>query len=179
MDRLDIKLAKTSAGADISLRITNNVGATAMSVSNVGSIATIAGATFSLGGRITFQSPSSGQLTISNGSFNDFTRFQLGGTSSSFPALGRSATFLTVHLADGTAGGGVQLSEGASIDFGTTTGSKIGNSTSQKIGFWNATPAIQPTAVADASGGATVDTEARAALNDLLARMRTIGLMAP
>jgi hypothetical protein len=34
----------------------------------------------------------------------------------------------------------------------------------------------QQTAVADASGGSTVDTEARAAINALLARARTLGL---
>jgi hypothetical protein len=36
----------------------------------------------------------------------------------------------------------------------------------------------QGSAVADASGGSTVDTEARAAINDLLARLRTHGLIA-
>ncbi len=36
----------------------------------------------------------------------------------------------------------------------------------------------QGAAVADATGGATVDTEARAALNDLLAKLRTHGLIA-
>lgn len=46
------------------------------------------------------------------------------------------------------------------------------------LGFFGASPAAQPTAVADASGGATVDTEARAALNALLARLRTLGLIA-
>lgn len=46
------------------------------------------------------------------------------------------------------------------------------------IGFFGATPAAQPTAVGDAAGGATVDTEARAALNALLARLRTLGIIA-
>lgn len=36
----------------------------------------------------------------------------------------------------------------------------------------------QQTAVADATGGATVDTEARTAINSLLARCRTLGLIA-
>lgn len=36
----------------------------------------------------------------------------------------------------------------------------------------------QQTAVADATGGSTVDTEARAAINALLARCRTLGLIA-
>lgn len=46
------------------------------------------------------------------------------------------------------------------------------------LGFFGATPAAQPVAVADAAGGATVDAEARTALNDLLARLRTLGLIA-
>jgi hypothetical protein len=60
----------------------------------------------------------------------------------------------------------------------TTTGTKIGTATTQKLGFWNATPIAQPAAVADASGGANVDTEARTQLNDLLAKLRTTGLIA-
>ena len=60
----------------------------------------------------------------------------------------------------------------------TTTGTRIGTATAQRLGFWNATPVIQPTAVADATGGATIDTEARAAINALLARMRTVGMIA-
>lgn len=46
------------------------------------------------------------------------------------------------------------------------------------LGFFGATPAAQPVAVADAAGGATVDAEARTALNALLARLRTLGLIA-
>jgi hypothetical protein len=37
----------------------------------------------------------------------------------------------------------------------------------------------QGAAVADAAGGATIDTEARAAINALLARVRAHGLIAP
>lgn len=41
-----------------------------------------------------------------------------------------------------------------------------------------ATPIFQAAAVADATGGSPVDVEARAALNALLARLRTAGLLA-
>lgn len=57
-------------------------------------------------------------------------------------------------------------------------GIKIGTATSQLVGFYNATPVNQPDAVADAAGGATVDTQARTQLNLLLARMRELGLIA-
>lgn len=39
----------------------------------------------------------------------------------------------------------VQFLDGRNIQTGLTTGTKIGTSTSQKIGFWNKTPVIQPT----------------------------------
>jgi hypothetical protein len=56
----------------------------------------------------------------------------------------------------------------------TTTGTKIGTGTTQKLAFWNATPVVQPTAVADATDAASVITQ----LNALLSRMRTLGLIA-
>ena len=46
------------------------------------------------------------------------------------------------------------------------------------LAFFGATATTQPTAVADAAAGATVDAEARTALNDLLARLRTLGIIA-
>lgn len=70
------------------------------------------------------------------------------------------------------------LADTVDIAFNTTTGSKLGTATTQKIAFWNATPIVQPAAVADASGGVVIDIEARAALNALLAKIRTTGLIA-
>jgi hypothetical protein len=68
----------------------------------------------------------------------------------------------------------VIVSEAVNFVFGTTTGTRFGNATNQRIGFWNATPAVQPTAVADATDAASVITQ----LNALLARLRTIGIIA-
>jgi hypothetical protein len=68
---------------------------------------------------------------------------------------------------------GVGLAESANIIAGTTTGSKIGTATTQKLGFWNAAPAVQPAAVADATSEADAVTK----LNDLLAKLRTIGII--
>ena len=48
------------------------------------------------------------------------------------------ALALKLSLAGGT------LDEAANIALGTTTGSKIGTSASQKLGFYNATPIVQP-----------------------------------
>lgn len=41
------------------------------------------------------------------------------------------------------------FNDGTAINFGTTNGTKIGNSTSQKIGFFGATPVVQQTAGVD------------------------------
>lgn len=43
------------------------------------------------------------------------------------------------------------LAEGANIATGTTTGSKIATSVSQKLGFWNATPIVQPAGASQAA----------------------------
>jgi len=77
---------------------------------------------FSTRGRI--DSPADGVLTLKNNAETDFTRLQLGGTTTSFPALGRSGTTLAVQFADGTAGG--KLSVG-------TTQSKVGGTIDQKF----------------------------------------------
>jgi hypothetical protein len=73
-----------------------------------------------------------------------------------------------------TSAGVLQVAEAGNIAVGTTTGTKIGTATTQKLGFYNATPVVQPTAVADATDAATVITQ----LNALLAKLRTLGIIA-
>jgi hypothetical protein len=64
-----------------------------------------------------------------------------------------------------TANGGITLGDGQNIAFNTTTGTKIGTATTQKIGFWNATPIVQPTTavasatVAHTGGGTNIKTD--------------------
>jgi hypothetical protein len=70
--------------------------------------------------------------------------------------------------------GSITLADAANLAVGTSTGTKIGTATTQKLGFWNASPAAQPTAVADATDAASVITQ----VNALLSRLRTIGLIA-
>lgn len=93
-------------------------------------------------------------------------------------------TRLTLH-ADGAtfdvaiiANQGIQIADAKNVVLNTSTGTKWGTATTQKQAWWNATPVVQPTAVADASGGAIIDVEGRAALNALLARLRTLGIIA-
>jgi hypothetical protein len=73
-----------------------------------------------------------------------------------------------------TSAGVLQVADAGNIQVGTTTGTKIGTATTQKIGFYDATPVVQPTAVADATDAATVITQ----LNALLAKLRTLGIIA-
>ena len=68
----------------------------------------------------------------------------------------------------------LHLADAGDITVGTTTGTKIGTATTQKLGFYNATPVVQPTAVANATTAVDVITQ----LNDLLAKLRTLGIIA-
>jgi hypothetical protein len=96
--------------------------------------------------------------------------------------VGGVRKFRTTFSADGSSfvdvfevtSGGVEIVDGRNIILNTTNGTKIGTATSQKLGFFNATPVVQPTAVADATGAGDVVTQ----LNALLTRMRNLGLIA-
>jgi hypothetical protein len=72
------------------------------------------------------------------------------------------ATTLTGLL---TANGGITLGDAQNIAFNTTTGTKIGAATTQKLSFWNATPIVQPTTavssatVASPGGGTNLKTD--------------------
>jgi hypothetical protein len=63
----------------------------------------------------------------------------------------------------------VTLDEGININTGTSTGSKVGSSSTQKVGFWGATPIVRPT-VTGSKGG-------NVALTDLLAKLASAGLI--
>jgi hypothetical protein len=115
---------------------------------------------------------------------NANTLICIGGSSSSFPAIRRNGTALNFRIGDDSAdcditaaaltlSGNLTIST-KNIVTDTTTGTKIGTGTTQKLAFWNATPVVQPTAVADATDAASVITQ----LNALLSRMRTLGLIA-
>jgi len=62
-----------------------------------------------------------------------------------------------VHLGVSTnlyatlASSAITVAEGINLAAGTTTGTKIGTATNQKLGFWNATPVIQQTTGASAA----------------------------
>jgi len=78
------------------------------------------------------------------------------------------------------------LDEGTNIISGTTTGTKIGTATTQKLSFWNATPIIQPTTAVTAStlvsnAGTTLtstDTFDGYTLAQIVKALRNTGLLA-
>lgn len=82
-------------------------------------------------------------------------------------------------------GGALALPEAANLSVGTTTGTKIGTATTQKLGFWNATPVVRPAAyvitnvttdrVLDAN--ATTLDEVADVLGTLIADLQSIGLI--
>lgn len=65
--------------------------------------------------------------------------------------------------------------DGVNLTFGTTTGTQIGTSSSQKLGFFGATPVVRPTMGA-ATAGATYTSAEQAMLNAVYAAVRALGL---
>lgn len=63
----------------------------------------------------------------------------------------------------------MEIAEGGNVTLGTATGSKFGTSSSQKLGFWGATPITRPT-VSGAKAG-------NAALTSLLSQLAAAGLI--
>lgn len=70
------------------------------------------------------------------------------------------------------------LSDAVNIAVNATTGTKIGTATTQKLGFFNATPIVQVSAISAPSGGATIDAEARTAINSIRTALTNLGLTA-
>ena len=98
--------------------------------------------------------------------------FQVGVPGASGTTLQTAETQLTIGYHTAT------WVDALDFVFGSTTGTKIGTATTQKIGFYNATPVVQPTNVTNPTGGATIDSEARTAIDAILTRLETLGLFA-
>lgn len=71
-------------------------------------------------------------------------------------------------LAGGTFSGDVTIADGKNIVLNTTTGTKIGTSASQKLGFFNVTPVVQPSAFTQtySTSSASVPNPTAATLTD-------------
>ena len=64
------------------------------------------------------------------------------------------------------------------LSYGDDEGTVLGQSTTDKIAFYGATPVAQQATITDPTGGATVDTQSRAAINALIDRLQALGLIA-
>lgn len=96
----------------------------------------------------------------------------------------RNATVTVISVASG---GTITIGDACDIAVNTTTGTKIGTATTQKIGFWNVAPVAQPTtAVASATyaspgAGSTVktdDTFDGYTLQQVVKALRNVGILA-
>lgn len=72
----------------------------------------------------------------------------------------------------------INIFDGKNIQVGTTTGTEIGTATTQKLGFFGATPVVQPPSHGGQTAGAGYGTRERNMLNDVYAGLRALGLLA-
>jgi hypothetical protein len=70
----------------------------------------------------------------------------------------------------------IQLLDARNIQFGRTNGTQIGTASDQKLGLWGVTPVVQPNAISAASGGTTVDSQARTAIVDIINKLKNVGI---
>lgn len=102
---------------------------------------------------VTLSVGSAGALTTYNGIRIDAPSITSGGTIANLYGLyignmtaGGTTSYAVytnngqVHFGDNT-----DWADGKNLSFGTSTGTKIGTDTNQKISFWNASPIVQPT----------------------------------
>lgn len=85
-------------------------------------------------GRSQIASPADSVLTLTNDAGTAFDRLQLGGTSSSFPAIQRNSAALRFRLADDSANADIEAAD-ATFDTVTTTGSPSNSTFNGTINF--------------------------------------------
>ena len=122
---LIVRLADDSAHANLECAQLNTTG----------SIVANGGSNISWNARSAMSSPSNGVIRISNAAENDFSYLQLGGATTSYPAIKRDAATVAVRLADDSdytdikakdlisdiAGGGIKIKEGSNARMGVAT----------------------------------------------------------
>jgi hypothetical protein len=119
----------------------------------------------------------SGDLTLAPSSF---ARNLISGTAGAIAlgitaASGQTADLIYTQTSVGAglfrvdANGQVVLADAINIAAGTSTGTKIGTGTTQKLGFWNATPVVKQTLAGVKSGGT--------ALTNLISLLATLGIL--
>jgi hypothetical protein len=129
---------------------------------------------------------------------NAYIQFKQNGTSKGYIGWDASSNLAMVNAAGGAVifslsnTGTVTLADAANIVLNTTTGTKIGTATTQKLGFYNSTPVVQPNTTGTttgftAGGGSAVDSAATFTGNtgstaytigDIVKALKTLGLLA-
>ena len=125
------------------------------------------GSTYITGAGIMFNAGA----TVGSGSVPQTMRFYTGGVIAAGQERMRITTAGRILIGTTTEGtnilevnGSIGISDANNLVLGTTTGNKIGTATTQKIGFWNAAPIVQPTT---ATASATFVANAGTAINTL------------
>ena len=72
----------------------------------------------------------------------------------------------------------IELFNGQNMVVGASIGTKIGTATTQKLSVYGVTPVVQASAISAPSGGATVDAEARTAINSIRTALTNFGMTA-
>ena len=99
-----------------------------------------------------------------------------------FPNTLLTFTATTINMV-----GNLTMANAKNIVLNTTTGTKIGTSTSQKLAFYNSTPIVQPTALTSADATATDGTDVtqdllinnmRIRIDELETKLQSLGLVA-
>jgi len=118
-----------SSGAAISSIATQNNSGQSQSCNKLGSAYTTAGL---LVASLNWYHGNVGSTLYSNSASSTAHIWSIGGTAAANEVMRIESTAFT-------------LANAVNIVVGTTTGTKIGTSTSQKLSMWNATPIVQPT----------------------------------
>jgi hypothetical protein len=102
-----------------------------------------------------FSNPNTGDIVLTNGFATGKIRFGAGAATTAQMTLTAAGRLLLGTVTEGTnilevngntqITGTLTIADANNIVFGTTTGTKLGSATTQKIGFWNVTPIVQPT----------------------------------
>ena len=71
----------------------------------------------------------------------------------------------------------IQILNARNVQLGRENGTKFGTATDQLLAFYGITPVDQPATVADPTGGATQDAEARTAVIEIIDRLQELGLI--
>jgi hypothetical protein len=146
-------------------------------------------------GRVKLGSPTTDIAYFAHFDKLDTTNFALSQNSSGATIL-NAQTSVNIAFQAGTiinvGNSGVTVTDGKNFIFSSTTGTKFGTATTQKLALWNATPIAQPSSTGEATGftagaGSAVDhlatftgnvgTKAYT-INDIVKHLKNIGALA-